>query len=980
MLPSISAPIRDARVGDSANLSVLPTGVFVTPLATPGSTFEPLSTGLRADGSADANGAISTALSSDGETLLVLTSGYNKNFNTEAGEEIIYPVLDPLTGQPTDTTTRNSEWVFIFDVSSGQLAKQQQLNLPNAFSGLVWAPTGDRFYVSAGIDDRVYVYRRQGEEFVPDAPFILLEHNTNQTEPLPDYDGGLLKGTAAEAAATGAVVTGLGISQDGATLVTANFQNDSISIIDAASRQVTREVKFFEPGDTVATGEYPYDVKLVSNASGAATKAFVSSQRDDEVLAVDLQTYATTRIPVEAQPNKMLLSTDQSRLYVANGNDDSISEINTSNNRVVRTLSIARPGEKYKGSNPNSLALSPDQKTLYVTLGGENAVAVLNLQNGEVVGRIPTGWYPNSVSVSADGGTLYVVNLKGNAGPNPSGGLSTEAGNARNTTARNEYILALQKSGVSTIPVPDSRTLRALTRQVNRNNGFDQRASKDPMMAFLQTKIKHVVYIIKENRTYDQVLGDLPFGNGDPDLTLFPEPVSPNHHKLAVDYVTYDNFYDSGSISGDGWGWSTFGRTTDYTEKTVHILYGTAGFQGLTYDYEGKNRFLFPALPNEAANSSPTTVRITSLIDPTGSSSILPGDTDLSAPVGNSNLDPDARGGYLWDSALRAGKTVRAYGPLADLTDFFYVPSGNDPTEFSTENPLYIPIRPDPFADGIPQAPPSKTSLIGKTDVYFRGYDMNEPDIYAFNEWKRDVEAYVDDAGALPNLMVIALPHDHFGRFGTAVAGVNTPDAQMADNDYATGLVVDYLSHRPEWKETAIVIVEDDAQNGPDHVDAHRSLAYIISPYTKRNELISTRYTSVNIIRTIEDLLGIDYIGITDANAQPMAENFTRQANLTPYTAILPGNLCQAPVDVEALGLTAACQNPNAPKSVAVRSRHNAAWWANATKVFDFDGVDRLDADEFNHVLWSGIKGDDAPYPTQRGGLDLRHNRQQLLS
>jgi YVTN family beta-propeller protein len=280
----------------------------------------------------------------------------------------------------------------------------------------------------------------------------LLGHNSNQTAPFPDYDGGLLKGTAAEIASTGAVVAGLDISKDGKILVAANFENDSISVVDTASRQVIKEVKFFEPGDTVATGEYPYDVKIVSNDSGKAIKAFVSSQRDDEVLAVDLGTYAISRMPVGAQPNKMFLSADQRRLYVANGNNDSVSEIDTRNNRVIRTLSIARPGEKYQGSNPNCLALSPDQKTLYVTLGGENAVAVLNLQNGRVAGRMPTGWYPNSVSVSKDGSKLFVVNLKGNAGPNPDGGRTTAAGEARNTTAQNQYILALQKSGIATIP------------------------------------------------------------------------------------------------------------------------------------------------------------------------------------------------------------------------------------------------------------------------------------------------------------------------------------------------------------------------------------------------------------------------------------------------------------------------------------------------------------------------------------------------
>ncbi|MEC4816414.1 MAG: beta-propeller fold lactonase family protein [Scytonema sp. PMC 1069.18] len=977
--PVLSAMIN-AQVGSYPNgVTVLPTGVIVTPTATPGSTFERLTTGLRSDGSADANGAVATTLNPDGKTLLVLTSGYNRGYRDEnTGESITYPVLDPTTGTPSTVTTNKVEWVFVYSVgNNGTLTKQQQINLPNTFNGIAWASDSHKFYVSAGIDDRIYAYRSNGGEFVPDAPFILLGHNSNQTEPFPGYDGGLLKGTPAARTATGAVVAGLDVSKDGKTLVAANFENDSISIVNTDTRQVVQEIKFFEPGSQVATGEYPFDVALMNNKLGAATKAFVSSQRDDEVLAVDLASGEVVRIPVEAQPNKLLLSANQTRLYVANGNSDTISVIDTRNNHVVNTFALGRQSERYKGANPNSLALSPDQKTLYVTLGGENAIAVIDLNTEQVTGRIPTGWYPNSVSVSPDGKTLYVVNSKGNSGPNPSGGRSTEAGKARNTTFRNEYVFALAKGGVSTIPVPDKETLANLTHQVDENNGFEvARRQSDRTLSSLENPIKHIVYVIKENRTYDQVLGDLPIGNGDPELTLFPEPISPNHHKLAKDFVTFDNFYDSGLVSGDGWGWSTFGRTTDYTEKTVSVLYGN-GFTGLTYDYEGNNRFVLPALPNTSPNPNQLTVRYTTLLDPSGSSSILPGTKDISAPVGANDLDAEAIGGYLWDSALRSGKTVRAYGVVADLSDVYYSSSSSTPTQPDPNNQFYIPISPHPFKDGIPQAPATKPSLQGRTDIYFRGYDQKNTDIYSVNEWRRDLEAYIQENGTMPNLMVMALDHDHFGSFGNAVAGVNTPELQMADNDYALGLIVDYLTHRPEWKETAVVVVEDDAQDGPDHVDAHRSLAYIISPYTQTGQLISTRYTTVNIIRTIEDLLGIDYLGITDANARPMSDAFTTKANLTPYTAIVPGNLCQSPVDPN---LVPACQNPDVMKSAAMPISHDKNWWAKATANFYFDGIDKLDAEAFNRVLWTGIKGDEVPYPTARNGRDLRHNREQLLA
>lgn len=953
--------------------ALLPTGQIITPAAAPGSTFERLGTDRRSDLNAAAAEAVTTALSPDGKTLLVLTSGYNKNFfNEKTGEPFTYPVLDPQTEAASDVTTPKAEWVFVFDVSSGKLVKQQQLNIPNTYNGLAWAPDGKSFYVSAGIDDRVYVYTLQANQYAPDAPFILLGHNSNSGAPLPDYDGGLLQDTEAEEAATGAVVAGIAVSKDGKTLVAANFENDSVSIVDTSTRKILQEIKFFVPGSQVATGEFPFDVAVKNTNKGAASIAFVSSQRDNEVLAVNIATKAVSRIPVGSQPNKMQLSPDESLLYVANGNSDTVSVIDTNLNKVVRTISLSRPGDKYKGANPNSVALNPNGQTLYVTLGGENAVAVVDLINNQVVGRIPTGWYPNSVSVSQDGKRLYVVNAKSNAGPNPSNGRTTEAGEARNTTFRNEYPWALEKAGISVIPVPGSTTLTALSKQVDLNNGFDNR-NPDQMMNFLQTKIKHVIYVVKENRTYDQVLGDLPIGNGDPALTLFPQPISPNHHKLSLDFATFDNFYVSGESSGVGWNWSTYARTTDYTEKTQSVLYGNADFSGLTYDYEGTNRNINLALPEISPNPSPLNTRLTGLLDPSGDSSILPGTRDVNAPEGDGELDQDAIGGYLWDSALRAGKTVRNYGFFIDLA--YYNTEQVDPTQPDPDNPFYIPISPTPFAANIPQSPVTKVVLLDKTDIYFRGYDQKNPDIYLYNELARDLDSYLKN-NDLPNLMLVRLAHDHFGDFNTAVAGLNTAELQMADNDYAVGLLVEKISKSPYWQETAIFVIEDDAQDGPDHVDAHRSLAYIISPYTKRGALVTTNYNTVSMVRTMEDLLGIGYLGINDANAEPMSDAFTQTPNFTPYTAVVPGNLCAEPVYS---GLVPACEDPNVVKTAAIPSLHNKQWWAKASKGFNFEVEDKLDPDAFNHMLWAGIKGDSVSYPAERNHADLRQNRAQLL-
>jgi YVTN family beta-propeller protein len=972
-------------VGNYSHGSILPTGQVITPTAAPGSTIQVLSTGLRADGNADAAEAVNTALSPDGKTLLVLTSGWNRNNRLPDGTPIKFPTLDPNTCAPVGSTTF-SEWVFVYALGDGAITKQQQINIPSTYSGLAWAPDGTRFYVSGGQDDRIYVYKSSGSQFVPDTPFILLGHNSNQNAPLPNYDGSILKGTKAAQAVTfngrslivgGAVVAGMALSRDGKTLVAANFENDSISIVDTTTRAVVREVAFFTPGGTVAQGEFPYDVVVLSNRDGSAKTAFVTSQRDDMVMAVDLASGLYTSVSVGDQPNRMALSKDQRTLYVVNGNSDSVSVIDTTTETVVKTISLSRPGDKYKGSNPNSAALSPDEKTLYVTLGYENAIAVVNLVTGHVSGRIPTGWYPTSVSVSKeDGARLYVCTFKSNSGPNPANGP------APNPTFVVTRSWPLEKAQLNIIPVPNAEMLSALSRQVDKNNGIANRRD-DPMMAFLRGRIEHVIYIVKENKTYDQVLGDLPRGNGDPTLTQYPQTVSPNHHSLALSFGLLDNFYDSGQVSGDGWGWSTYAETTDYNEKTIAVNYGNGG-NGVTYDAEGTNRLIGIGLPDSAGTPNQFTVRLTTLLDPSGSSAILPGPKDVNAPLGssaslpgteqgegmfgNDHLSASAVGGHLWDSALRANKTVRNYGFFVDQA--YYVTSQSDPTKPDPVLKVFLPISPTPFASNLPQAVPLEPELRDKTDVYFRGFDMNNADTYLYNEWVRDVTI-----SGLPDLSLVRLPHDHFGSTATAIAGLNTPSLEMADNDYAIGRLVDYLSHSRYWQNTAIFILEDDSQSGGDHVDSHRSFVYAVSPYSKRGVTISTNYNTVNVLRTIEDLLSIDHLNQSDANAAPMADVFSQTPDFTPYSAIIPGSLCAAPVDPN---LVPACKSANARITPKLSELHGAAWWAEKLKGFDFHEADRVDAEVFNRVLWEGIMGD-VPYPTLRSGLDLRQHRAQLL-
>ena len=933
----------------------IPTGQFITATAAPGSRMYELSTGLRSDRNADAAEAVTTALSPDGTKLLVLTSGYNFKFSDEAtGAPIVHPVLDPLTGAPTATTTSNAEWVFVYDVTGATPKKLEQIDIPNTYAGLVWDPSGKRFYVSGGIDDRVYVFKATGGAFVADAPFLILGHNTNGTAPFPNYDGGILNGTPAAAKSggklqTGAVVAGIGVSADGKTLVAANFENDSITLADTATRKPLSDVKFFLPGQREARGEYPYWIAVRSAADGSVREIYVSSQRDDQVIAVAPDgTFKT--IPVPSGPNRLLLSADQKTLYVSDGNDDSIALIDTASDRVARVIAL-HPNDPYRGANPNSLALGPGGDRLYVTLGGENAVAIVSLPAGRVIGMIPTGWYPNSVSVGKDGKTLYVVNAKSDVGPNPANGRTTAFGTASNATHRNDYNWAKEKAGLLVIPLPGSAQLAHLTRVVLNDNGFSNRRP-DATMASLRGKIKHVIYVVKENRTYDQVLGDLPGTNGDPRLNLFPKAVGPNHHALASEFVTLDNFYDPGESSGVGWNWTMAGHTTDFTEKSQSVLYGNASFHGLTYDYQGTNRNVNVALPQTGATIEDS--RVTGLLDPSGGSSILPGTKDVAETEGSYDDATGAVGGYLWDAALRARKTVRNYGWQSD---FNYYESGT---------PFDPALVRHPFEAHVAQSVPAAANLRERTDVYFRAFDQRYPDTFRIEEWEREFNEFVV-GGNLPDLEVMTINHDHFGSFETAIEGLTTPTLQFADDDYALGRLVADVAASRYWKDTAIFVLEDDSQNGPDHVDGHRSIAYVISAYTKRRAVVHTAYTTVNVLRTIEDLLGVRPLGMNDANAAPMSELFGRLDLADRYAAYVPGVLCAPPV---AADLVPACKGPQAAahRTPPVRARRDGAWWAAQTRGFDFRTPDKIDADAFNRILWEGLRGDRAPYPGGAAG------------
>lgn len=898
----------------------LPTGVRITPTAARGAQFKRMNPDLPSLPGFQAGQAVSTALSPDGHTLLVLTSGYNRNRNAKGK-------FDPAT---------SSEYIFVYDVKGSHPHKQQVLQVANTFSGIVWRPDGQAFYVAGGVDDNIHRYAMNDGKWAEVKPAIALGHHN--------------KGLGVNIRPMAA---GIAVSPDGTRLLVANFENDSISEIDLRKARVLHELDLrpgkINPARTgVAGGEFPFWVAYRGN-----NKAYVSSMRDREVVVLRIDSNGLAvkkRIQVGGQPTRMILNRRQTRLYVANANSDTVSVIDAERDLVLASLNTTAPAATYananqlKGSNPNSLALSPDEKTLYVTNGGTNSVAVIQLDDKRgkagVRGLIPTGWYPNSVSVSRDGKTLYVVNGKSMAGPdraNCRNSLSTEPAVTIRCRAKNQYIWQLTKAGFLTLPVPGKTALASLTRQVAFNNNwadFGDKGDAERVMAFIRSQIKHVIYVVKENRTYDQVLGDLRPGNGDADLLLFPEPLSPNHHALARQFVTLDNFLVSGAASNDGWAWSTAARSSEYTEKNIAINY--AG-RGLSYDNEGQNRNINLGLADPLARRKE---------DPRAPADpdLMPGVADVAAPDGPGG---EIGAGYLWDAALRKGISIRNYG--------FYM--DEDRYALAESDPAYVPPSRQPFKDKMIQAYPNKSALRPISDRYFRGFDMKYADFWRLKEWEREFDQYVKQNN-LPALELVRLPHDHFGDFSDAADGVNTVATQMADNDYALGMLVEKIARSPYRNNTLIVVVEDDAQDGADHVDAHRSLAYMIGPYVKRNTVVSTRYTTVNLLRTIEDTLGIPPMGLTDGNALPMAAVFDTQQRPLSYTAIVPNVLrtTQLPLPPR----TAKNSLASSPKTARYdKPLRDAAYWSKVMQGQNFASEDRLDTERFNQALWQGLKGND---------------------
>ena len=930
LVPLVISGVASAQSGRET----LPTNQIITPTAARGSRFTTLNPNLAANPDYVVGQAVTTAVSPDGKTLLVLTSGFNLVFDASGST---------IPGQST-------EYVFVYDIARGTPVQRQVIPVPNTFIGLTIAPDGKTFFVSGGDDDNVHSYKLGAAGWAESGAPVALGHG--------GAGNGLFSNLPGFGSAVNAESAGIGITSDGAKLVVANYENDSISVVDVAHGTKSAELDLrpgrIDPAQAgVPGGEFPFWVAV----KGRST-AYVSSIRDREIVVVSIAgtPHVIGRIQVQGNPNKMILNRAQDRLLVAADNADQVYVIDTGRNEIVDAIRTTAPAGLVPhhhlpvGSSPNSLALSPDERSLYVTNSGSNSVAVIALDehgHGRVTGLIPTGWFPSSVSVSRDGKTLYVVNGKSNAGPNPGECTGTSPSNtlapgcpaALQNGSSNGYVWQLTKAGLLTLPVPDDRELARLTEIVAHNDGLvhSATAAEDAVMDELHQRIRHVIYIVKENRTYDQILGDIKGSNGDPSITQFPRPITPNFHALADGFVNLDDFRCSGEVSQDGWQWSTAARSSDINDKTTPVDY--AG-RGTSYDSEGTIRLVNNAFATSAERAIHNPINP---LDP----DLLPGlrnEVELDGP------DGEEGGGYIWNAALRAGKSVRNYG--------FWI----DQTLYSAPAALGgIPVVRDPFTAGIKVATAAAAELLPVTDPYFRSFDTNLPDFWRFKEWEREFDGYVA-SGALPEFEMVRLMEDHMGSFATAIDGVNTPETQQADNDYAVGLLIDKVAHSRFARDTLIFVLEDDSQDGPDHVDAHRSTAYVAGPYVRHGAVVSTRYTTVNVLRTIEDVLGLEHLNLHDGGVHPMADVFDLRQRHWTFDA--------APSDI----LRTSTTLPLPPKAASARIRplkatHPASWWAEKTRGFDFRQEDRIDAQAFNRLLWSGLLGT-RPYPTGRRPQD----------
>jgi DNA-binding beta-propeller fold protein YncE len=718
-------------------------------------------------------------------------------------------------------------------------------------------------------------------------------------------------------------------------ILVADNLSDDVLLVDAASGAIVQRFDL-STGDFVPTS-YPYAV--VATRDGK--RAYCSLWNASRVAELDLQQGKIIRwIPLlvpdtptaaGSHPSAMLLSLDEHQLYVTLANADVVAVVDTATGQLAARLSTLLPGQQHAGTCPNALAQSPDGARLFVADASLDAVAVFKRDvagwaaSQQPMGFIPTEWYPTALA--AREGELLVASGKGQGtGPNP-GPLLPESPDRTNGEAREKhpYIVSLIRGSIARLNIAEAeQRLAPLTDEVLASNLFRGHGDSLPFQAG-KNPVKHVIYIIKENRTYDQVFGDLKPGDGDPALCMYGEAITPNQHQLARQFGVLDNFYDSGEVSGDGHVWSMAAITSDYTEKTWQI-----GYRGdeRTYDYEG---VVGEGIPLEE------------------------GQPDVNEPST----------GYLWANADRHGLTHRNYGEFV-ITEWCDSPwKGMPPLPIQTcQQKVLRPGEPLPANVGEPHGAPSpwpwpiplmardvptKPELKNHFDPHYPDFEIKYPDQLRVDEFLNEFTQFIkahqrSDGNELPQFVILRLGNDH--TLGTQ-PGLPTPEASVADNDLAVGRVVEALSHSPYWDDTAIFVLEDDAQDGGDHVDAHRSTALEISKYSpgSRDHPVVDHnfYTTVNMVHTMEVLLGLPPMNQNDAQAAAMAPLFSGPGNQPPFTAdranLQSGALYQI-------------NSPHAPG-------------AKESSRLDFSDADRADAAVLNAILWRESKGD-VPAPSPR--------------
>ncbi|MFF4352762.1 alkaline phosphatase family protein [Streptomyces sp. NPDC001530] len=675
----------------------------------------------------------------------------------------------------------------LVDIRTNKVVQTLSYPSPEAlYIGLAWSPDGRTAYASAAANSKIRVLSFAGGR-------------------LTERDPIKLPTKSPEGKAVTLFPAGLAVTPDGRKLVVADQLGNAVTVADTVSGRV----------QTVAAGRRPVWVTL----SKDGRTAYVSNQGADTVDIVDVAGSAprtTGRIKVGLHPNKSVLSACGRKLYVANGDADSVSVVDLATKSVIRSFSVSPSKKALVGSNPTGLTLDSVGKRLFVTNSGNNSVSVLDPTSGKVLGRIPTGGYPSAVIWH--NGRLWITNAKGlGAGPNNGPGYPNPERLSR--TSPSQQLASMVAGTLSSVDVPDrDEQLDAYTRQVERNNAPVTRGGGAvvPGKPGEETPIKHVIYIVKENRSYDQVLGSLGKGNGDPGLNLFGDESAPNTRKLARRFTTIDNFYADGKASASGWNWAVQANSNPYAEQMWPAAY--SGRKGV---YPGGNN-----APENAAQA--------------------------------------AKNSYLWQRLDKAGVSFANFG--------FYVRRQGD--EAHAADPVLDARTDHEFQAELGCPDSSGTFVPTKKNCMTPRVD----------QWLKSFRRYVTK-GDMPTVQFVQFPSDH--TLGTK-AGQPTPKAMVADNDYALGRLVDAVSHSQFWKDTAIFVTEDEAQNGPDHIDAHRTLALAISPYTQTGKVDSTFYSTASMVRTVGLFAGIGPLTQLDDYSTPLSASFTDKPDYRPYSVIRP--------------------------------------------------------------------------------------------